>query len=73
MKKIFDYIEDPNFEIAADATSTFKVIDLNFQIFLMFSMFIFSFANKSFAKKIIIIINLDDMFTHLILHTGAFD
>ncbi|GMN27805.1 hypothetical protein TIFTF001_001818 [Ficus carica] len=24
MKKIFDYIEDPNFEIAADATATFK-------------------------------------------------
>ena len=32
LKKFFDYVQDPNYEVASDATATFKVIVLNFEI-----------------------------------------
>lgn len=37
MKKFFDYIQLPNFDIAADAAATFKVV-LKFQPTCIFSL-----------------------------------
>ena len=39
MKKFFDYIQLPNFDIASDASATFKVSFLNFVTLTIFSIY----------------------------------
>jgi hypothetical protein len=39
MKKFFDYIQLPNFDIASDASATFKVSSLNFVPLTIFSIY----------------------------------
>lgn len=48
MKKFFDYIQLPNFDVAADATATFKVVyfttfcALSIYVYISFILWLYS-------------------------------